>query len=69
MNFMLIIFYYYLNIVIKKDSKLYIKKARENIINMTDNETIEYFTDPNNFIGEFISGCLMPIETFEELIS
>lgn len=53
----------------KKDSKLYIKKARENIINMTDNETIEYFTDPNNFIGEFISGCLMPIETFEELIS
>lgn len=42
---------------------------RENIKNMTDNETIEYFTDPNNFIGEFISGCLMPVETFEELIS
>ena len=63
-NFLLL--YKYWN---KKESKLYILYARVNIKNMTDNETIEYFTDPNNFIGEFISGCLMPVETFEELIS
>ncbi len=55
----------------KNDSIYYLNKARSNIIsndNITDGTT-EYFTDPNNYIGEFISGCLMPKETFDSLTS
>lgn len=65
-NFLLLAKY-----VDKRDSIYYINKARNNIISNDNktNETTEYFTDPNNYIGEFISGCLMSKETFDSLTS
>ncbi|MFR1517685.1 MAG: hypothetical protein ACLSVG_02755 [Clostridia bacterium] len=57
----------------KNDRKKHLDSARNNLDypqqNKEDYTSLEKITDPDNYIGEFITGNMMCIDTFESIVN
>ena len=57
----------------KNVKKKYLDSARQNLStpqrNKKDYNYLEESTDPDNYIGEFITGNMISIDTFESIVN